>query len=57
MRDNKKDCASIASLKEMTTRPPMTAEQHIALKRKRRDLRMKLEAAMELKAEARRNAW
>jgi hypothetical protein len=57
MRDSKKDCASMASLKVMSTQPPMTAEQHTALKRKRRELRMKVEAAKELKAEAGRNAW
>jgi len=57
IRHGKKDCASMAPLKVMTTQPPMTAEQHTALMRKRRALRMKVEAAKELKAEACRNAW
>jgi hypothetical protein len=56
-RNNKHNCANMASLKELTTEPPMSAEQHAALMRKRHDLRMMVESARESIEEARKNAW
>lgn len=38
-----------ARLKELMTAPPMTAEQHAAINRKRNELRRKIEEARELK--------
>lgn len=38
-----------ANLKELMTAPPMTAEQHAAINRKRNEMRRKLEEARELK--------
>lgn len=38
-----------AKLKELMTAPPMTAEQHAAINRKRNELRRKVEEAREQK--------
>lgn len=41
--------SNIANLKELMTAPPMTAEQHAAINRKRNASRRKIEEARELK--------
>lgn len=45
----KNNYSNIAQLKELTTIPPMTAEQHAAVMRKRIEHRRKLEEAREMK--------
>ena len=40
-----------AHLKELMTAPPMTAEQHAAINRKRIEMRRKLEEAKERKSD------
>jgi hypothetical protein len=47
MRNN---YTSTAQLKEMMTAPPMTAQQHAAINRKRIELRRKIEEAKERKS-------
>lgn len=45
----KNNYSNIAQLKELMTTPPMTAEQHAAVMRKRIEHRRKIEEAKELK--------
>jgi hypothetical protein len=45
----KNNYSNIAQLKELTTIPPMTAEQHAAVMRKRIEHRRMIEEARELK--------
>ena len=45
----KNNYSNIAQLKDLTTIPPMTAEQHAAVMRKRIEHRRKLEEAKEMK--------
>jgi hypothetical protein len=45
----KNNYSNNAQLKELTTIPPMTAEQHAAVMRKRIEHRRKLEEAKEMK--------
>jgi len=56
-RRDKRDHANIASLKELMSTPPMTAQQYSALMQKRREQRRMVEAARELKTETQRNSW
>lgn len=46
---SKNNYTSTANLKDLMTAPPMTAEQHAAINRKRNELRRKLEEARELR--------
>ncbi|TCS38525.1 hypothetical protein EDC30_102264 [Paucimonas lemoignei] len=46
---SKNNYTHTAKLKELMTAPPMTAEQHAAINRKRNELRRKIEEARELK--------
>jgi len=46
---SKNNYNSTADLKELMTAPPMTAEQHAAINRKRNEQRRKLEEAREIK--------
>lgn len=48
----KNNYSNIAQLKELMTTPPMTAEQHAAVMRKRIEHRRKLEEAREQKLAA-----
>lgn len=45
----KNNYANTAQLKELMTAPPMTAEQHAAINRKRIELRRRVEEAKERK--------
>ncbi|HEY8025089.1 MAG TPA: hypothetical protein VIF60_11015 [Burkholderiaceae bacterium] len=46
----KNNYSNIAQLKDLMTIPPMTAEQHAAVMRKRIEHRRKIEEAKELKS-------
>lgn len=48
----KNNYSNIAQLKDLMTTPPMTAEQHAAVMRKRIEHRRKIEEAKELKSAA-----
>lgn len=50
-RYTKNNYTSTADLKDLMTAPPMTAEQHAAINRKRIKDRRKIEEAKELKNE------
>jgi hypothetical protein len=56
-RTDKKDYANIASLKDLMSAPPMTAEQYWEVIHKRREQRRMVEAARELKTETQRDSW
>jgi len=43
--------SNAAHLKELMTAPPMTAEQHAAINRKRNELRRMMEEAREMRSE------
>jgi hypothetical protein len=46
---SKNNYTNAAHLKELMTAPPMTAEQHAAINRKRNEMRRKIEEAREVK--------
>jgi hypothetical protein len=48
-RFSRNNYSNTANLKELMTAPPMTAEQHAAINRKRNELRRRIEEARELK--------
>ena len=52
-RINTNNYTNMAQLKELMTAPPMTAEQHAAITRKRIKDRRMVEEARELRSEAR----
>lgn len=48
-RFSRNNYSNTANLKELMTAPPMTAEQHAAINRKRNELRRKIEELRELR--------
>ncbi|HCY63378.1 MAG TPA: hypothetical protein DHV59_11225 [Oxalobacteraceae bacterium] len=48
-RFSRNNYSNTANLKELMTAPPMTAEQHAAINRKRNELRRKVEELRELR--------
>lgn len=49
-RFSRNNYSSTANLKDLMTAPPMTAEQHAAINRRRNELRRKVEEARELRS-------